>query len=1270
MLKKFVSQYPVSKTLRFELVPIGKTLEHIKQNDLIKEDAELFESYKKMKKTIDEFHKFFIDESLSKINLTALENFYSLYNASTEEKSTKGYKDSYKKTKELLRKEVISCFANNDTFKMLNKKELIQKELDKWISINQPELYFDERFKNFTTYFKGYNENRMNMYSPDEKSTSIAYRLIDENLPKFIDNIQIFNKIKNSSAAENFTALCSDMGQWINGKELDDLFSLENYNNTVTQSQIDSYNRIIGGYSEGNTKIKGLNEYINLHNQQNPDEKLPKFKMLYKQILSDSNSISWIPEKFDNAAEMLFAVNQFCAAYSDEIKEKILTSLNELPECDLHSVYIRNNGAITDISNRMFGNYNLLNDALGIDPEDKKKKDYYSIAELQNALDEYMENMDFEDDSKYISAYSKDCILYHFINNVCQGGSELNEKIRNTYSAAQNLLNKECDNEYRLTQDEKYCLKSFLDSMMDMLHFIKPLYLEPNSELQKDNVFYSVFSPAFEEFQTLTKLYDKIRNFVTQKPYSTEKIKLNFDCSTLLDGWDVNKERQNLGVLLLRDGKYYLGIMDKKSNKIFEDAKPAEGADCYQKVMYKYFKDITTMIPKCTVTMKSVKAHFENDSIDYILTSNFEKPFKVSKEIFDLAMNTYNGKKKFQIDYLRQTGDEQGYADAVKKWISFCMDFLKAYSSTANYDYTTIYPLEKYTSISDFYTDVNKLLYKITYKSISAEYIDSLVNEGKLYLFQIYNKDFSPYAKGKPNLHTLYWKALFDEKNLKDVVYKLNGEAEVFYRKASIAERDKVIHKSNVPIEKKNPNLKGQTSTFDYDITKDRHYTVDKFQFHVPITMNFKSDGVKNFNESVCEYLKNNPDVNIIGIDRGERHLLYLSMIDRNGNVVKDKNGNYIQYSLNTITGKYKDSEGNAVKFETPYHKLLEEKEEERKKARESWGAIENIKELKSGYLSQVVYHIAKLMVDYNAIVVLEDLNGGFKNGRKKIEKQVYQNFEKALIDKLNYLVFKDVSEDEAGGLYNALQLTEKFESFRKLTKQSGFLFYIPAWNTSKIDPVTGFVDLLKPKTYMSMKEAKIFYNKFKSIRYNAQKDYFEFEFDYSDFTDKAQGSRTQWTVCTFGKLRYAYNKNCNNGKGGYERWDVTEKLKELFTSNGIKYHDNDLRDKITSQTQAGFFASLSKLLQVTLAMRYSSSEDGKDFILSPVADNNGVFYYSEGRNDGLPQDADANGAFNIARKGLWMLEQIDKAEGYKDWSTKISNKDWLSYVQTRFTKK
>ena len=57
----------------------------------------------------------------------------------------------------------------------------------------------------------------------------------------------------------------------------------------------------------------------------------------------------------------------------------------------------------------------------------------------------------------------------------------------------------------------------------------------------------------------------------------------------------------------------------------------------------------------------------------------------------------------------------------------------------------------------------------------------------------------------------------------------------------------------------------------------------------------------------------------IIGIDRGERHLLYLSMIDLQGNIVK-------QFTLNEIVNEYKGQE-----YSTDYHKLLNDKNRKRR---------------------------------------------------------------------------------------------------------------------------------------------------------------------------------------------------------------------------------------------------------------------------------------------------------------------------------------------------
>jgi CRISPR-associated protein Cpf1 len=492
---------------------------------------------------------------------------------------------------------------------------------------------------------------------------------------------------------------------------------------------------------------------------------------------------------------------------------------------------------------------------------------------------------------------------------------------------------------------------------------------------------------------------------------------------------------------------------------------------------------------------------------------------------------------------------------------------------------------------------------------------------------------------------------LFDEENLKNVVYKLNGQAEVFFRKSSIKDENKIIHKANSPILNKNEKNHKKESLFDYDLIKDKRYTIDKFQFHVPITINFKAIGSENINPNVNQYIKENKVKHIIGIDRGERHLLYLSLIDLKGNIIK-------QFSLNEIRNEYKGET-----YKTNYHDLLNKKEVDRDEARKNWQTIENIKELKEGYLSQVIHKISQLMVEYNAIVVLEDLNFGFMRGRQKVEKQVYQKFEKMLIDKLNYLVDKKKDPQEEGGLLNAYQLTSKFESFQKLGKQSGFLFYVPAWNTSKIDPTTGFVNLFDTR-YENIDKSIEFFGKFSSIEYNKAKDYFEFEFDYSKYTTKADGTKTSWTICTNSTRIETFRNTEKNSQWDSKEIVLSQAFKDLFDKYKINYSSN-LKASILSQDKKEFFEELLHLLKLTLQMRNSKTGTDIDYLISPVANNKGVFYDSRVVNDTLPKDADANGAYNIARKGLWVIDQIKKTEDLKNLKLAISNKEWLSYVQS-----
>lgn len=527
-------------------------------------------------------------------------------------------------------------------------------------------------------------------------------------------------------------------------------------------------------------------------------------------------------------------------------------------------------------------------------------------------------------------------------------------------------------------------------------------------------------------------------------------------------------------------------------------------------------------------------------------------------------------------------------------------------------------------------------------------------------------------------MHTLYWENLFKEENLNNLVLKLNGQAELFYRPQSINEP--VTHKvgsimlnkrdkSGMPIpetvyrslylyfngKKKEEELDSVEKSYidnvivkkvTHEIVKDKRFTKPEFFFHVPITFNSNADGNEFINENVIEYITDNPDVNIIGIDRGERHLIYLTLINQQGEILKQK-------TFNTV-GSYN------------YHAKLEQREQERQEARKSWQSIGKIKDLKEGFLSAVIHEIALMMAEYNAIVVLEDLNFGFKRGRFKVERQVYQKFEKMLIDKLNYLAFKDRKSDETGGILRGYQFAQKFVSFQRLGKQSGFLFYVPAAYTSKIDPVTGFVNHFNFNDITNAEKRKQFFCKMERIE--MKNDNIEFEFDYRKFKTYQTDFQNVWTASTFGKR--IVMKTDENGRKQMADYYPTNEILAAFKKHGYELTNGTdikslLQDIEADQKSASLFSNLFYAFQKTLQMRNSNHATEEDYILSPIAKHGYHFCSTEEANKGkdefgnwlskLPVDADANGAYHIALKGLYLLKNPQ--------TKKIEHEKWFKFM-------
>ena len=1237
-MKDLTGQYSLSKTLRFELKPIGKTLEHIEQKGLLTQDEQRAEEYEQMKGIIDRYHKAFITMCLRnckiKVNntddeLDSLEEYSSLLSKSKRDADDE---DKLEKIKENLRKQIVNAFKSGNTYGDLFKKELIKNHLPDFVT-DEEEKQVVEHFCNFTTYFTGFHDNRKNMYSDEAKSTAIAYRLIHENFPRFFDNLRSFAKISESEVANRFPEIESAFSLYLNVEHIADMFHVDYFPVVLTQEQIDVYNNIIGGKTEEDgTKIQGINEYINLYNQHHPDVKLPFLKPLYKMILSDKVALSWLPEEFENDEEMLTAINDFYKSVQPVIfgddENCIRHLLTNIAEYNTDHIYISNDLGLTGISQQLFDQYCIFEDAV---KDEMRRNVKQTPKEKRNPelLEERIKNL-FKKEKSFSISYLDSLIkdkgedtiesYYAKLGAFDRDGKQtvnLLTQIEMAYIAAKEVLDGKYDNINQSEEATKY-IKDLLDAFKSLQHYIKPL-LGSGEEAEKDNVFSSQLLNVWEALDVVTPLYNKVRNWLTRKPYSTKKIKLNFENAQLLGGWDMNKEADYASVLLRKNNQYYLAIMDKKHNHAFDiETLPSDGA-CFEKIDYKLLPGANKMLPKVFFSKSRINEFAPSTDIQIAYRQETHKKGKN----FNLA-DCHR-----LIDFFKQSIAKH------EDWSKFPFHF----SDTSTYE-----------DISGFYREVEQQGYTIGFRKISESYIYRLVDEGKLYLFQIWNKDFSDYSKGTPNMHTLYWKALFDKANLADVVYKLNGQAEVFYRKRSLQKENTTVHKALQPIKNKNTQNEKSTSTFDYDIVKDRRYTVDKFHFHVPITINFKSSGRPNINEHVLDIIRHHGIEHVIGIDRGERHLLYLSLIDLKGRIIK-------QMTLNEIK---QQTGGN---YGTNYKELLAAREGDRAEARRNWKKIENIKDLKAGYLSQVVHVIAQMMVEYNAIVVLEDLNMGFMRGRQKIERSVYEQFEHMLIDKLNFYVDKKKEACAPGGLLHGLQLANKFESFNKLGKQSGCLFYVPAWNTSKIDPVTGFVNMLDAR-YESVESSRRFFSRFDVIRYNEEKNWFEFTFDYNNFHAKLDGTKTQWTLCTYGSRIKTFRNPAKLNQWDNEEVVLTDEFKKVFANAGINIHGN-LKEAICSLAKREHLEPLMHLMKLLLQLRNSKTNSEVDYMLSPVAEN-GVFYDSRSCNGNLPIDADANGAYNIARKGLWVLRQIQDSKPGDKLNLALSNKEWLRFVQEK----
>jgi CRISPR-associated protein Cpf1 len=303
--------------------------------------------------------------------------------------------------------------------------------------------------------------------------------------------------------------------------------------------------------------------------------------------------------------------------------------------------------------------------------------------------------------------------------------------------------------------------------------------------------------------------------------------------------------------------------------------------------------------------------------------------------------------------------------------------------------------------------------------------------------------------------------------------------------------------------------------------------------------------------------------------------------------------------------------------------------------------------------------------------------------------------------------------------------LAAPFESFEKIYKQTGILFYTQADYTSVTDPVTGFRKNIYIGNSWSREKIKRAIDKFKSIKWDDSVGGYAFAYNQSDFGFEASGKNKKyakaqeivskdWVI--YSKVARIERFRNDAGYWGYRPINLNEKFKELFDIWGIDDKDDILcqvREKeIAGELKEGkliggkkrdFYHQFIYLFNLVLQLRNSFSQkiakdkDGKDivigddidFIASPVY----PFFSMEAKSKKTGLDAklnlagfdkriigknkdeikkslngDANGAYNIARKGIIILQKIKKNQEKPNLF--ISKNEWDTFAQGQYKEK
>ena len=1272
--ENFKNLYPVTKTVQFELVPDERTKEIIEKDGLLLEDEERNENIAVIKDLITECHKHFINENMApgelQIDWTSLKDAYAAYTEEKTKGTQKGLSDVQKHYRKVISQHLVNC-PGYKALKGTILFDVTLKEIVEYLSMENAEelCRIIDSFEGYTSFFQDFYDKKDRIYGDEEKEGTIAYRVVHENFPIWISAISIYEEMYEKYG-EEMEAAYAELKQHITffaEYSLPDVFTLDFYSNLLCAEGIAAYKKLINGIQiSEDVIVEGLNKTASTYAQRNK-EKVLKLPVLKKAIQTMDTSMNFSFDKIQNDTDCLRVLSDLTdSLYSGNLYDRICVFFNNLAAYDPNEIFIHKN-MLSKVSVTLFGQWdslrNLLRDyvegkySVPLKSKDKKaieawlNREYIPLSDIHAAISASGSEKTF---SKYVDT------LLSGVNSAKLLCAEFDEKQDAHLKTGVKLSE---------NRDFKSYIKTYLESVNHVAETMKVFAVKGDTE---KGDFYLTFDELYEGICELRTVYRMVRNYFMKKPYSVEKIKLNFGNQNLLGGWSSSVLNKNGGLILRKGRNYYLAIANKVKKANLETLLKVETAGSADTGFYDVFvtdvlPSVSKFVPKVLFT-KAVKEYFaENtDAESYVLQDDkkFIAPITITNEVWQLYHT-----KKYTLGYAKETGDTAGFEDALKKWVALHLEVLLKHRSSCKFNFSEFAELEDggtvkvkcaFSNMPEFTQKADTCMFRTSRISIPEEIVDAMTQRGDLLLFRIRNNPLDYYALYEDyivkDLNTMYFLSLFTDKNLKENRNRMCGNAAIRYRRKSISgfpthkkgetlvskvDTDGIPVPSDVYMELSHYlNGKGgtlspkaekylkkvNTKIAKEDIIKDKRFSVDKFLFTLPIDLNVKSANpttITEFNATLNAQLRES-DVSVLSICRGQDSLLNAALVAPDGNVVFSKN-------LDVINGhNYK------AKFKK---RRLDSLASEQK-----WNYTSTVKDLQEGYVSAVVPLVIQMALENNAVIAFADTRKLKKTKGNLLEDGAYDLLMSSVQKKLCFYVQKQDME-------NALQLCLPVED-KYVSVQNGIVFFVSPAQTKEIDPTTGYFNNLKFRDIArNARTKKEFICNLDNLEYEESTDSFVFTIDCSKY-DAYVPSNDLWEIYT-PAAKHMADKNgeiiCQTPSA-----DLKRTLKKMCLDIKSSKLIEEISEIEADKTTAWFFGDLFQAFAVSARMKVYDPKSGSWIITSPVRNNSGGFFESS-------IDADSMAAVALGMKTHVILDKV-KAGDFR--AVRIYTEEWTEALK------